>query len=795
MRQRGRPRHDDILTPREWEVLDLLRDGLTNEQIALRLGVTADTAKYHVSEILGKLGVETRHQAARWAGRQRVLRTLGLPAALLRRVIEVPAWKLAGGAVIVAATVGLGALAAGVLLTDQEAALEEQAAITPTPESLTGDEVLDEIVEIVLNGNAQALTLRFGSVTAREGLLMGGPIGFFEPRDVPPGDWIARLAASQRRLHAVVKDPREPYPWWDQPPPTQPLPRAAVFDAPRDYDIVLIVEPEEGTALAWRFSIQAGAAIDVVIENLTEPGGGQSNTPLARRLGYLTPSPDEEPGSFLVLPPEDMRPPPGGLPTGSGPGAAPEPPPAPVGAPTFAPDGRTGDAAIDAIIESLLRDDVATLAQRFDLPARERHCDPDCETSRVPAADWATRLASGSPSLYAVYTADPADAEILIAVNSGRDAAEAWGFSVLAGEIVEVGISPARPLLTGEQRPPEEYYSHVFDAAPSVERDYRRFYVLPPRADLPQTLPAHPTSVRTGDAGVDGILTLLQSKDASGLAAAFDEQIQNRYCDGFPLPEDEPEFESLFEEAVTQNTAVHAIAVVPAGNLPDAEHLIIAIRERGPFWWEAFGLYEHEGRITGLILGQSCTPANLYPARDFILAPPADGVSGIDRSRRSGVPVVDAFLDALWSQDEAAVAAMLTYEFVPCHNIGGIGAPPPCPPGVEIGTPVETITTGCHFDNTTRQDAPARLIGWLEDTALFAVTRPSVAPGEPQSVARAVLVNDPGENERTIDFAVAIAALTFSESGVIDIVPSGCGAHGAMQMTGDSNPEFLLPPA
>jgi DNA-binding NarL/FixJ family response regulator len=51
---RGRPRHDDILTPREWEVLELLREGLTNEEIAGRLGISFDTAKFHVSEILSK---------------------------------------------------------------------------------------------------------------------------------------------------------------------------------------------------------------------------------------------------------------------------------------------------------------------------------------------------------------------------------------------------------------------------------------------------------------------------------------------------------------------------------------------------------------------------------------------------------------------------------------------------------------------------------------------------------------------------------------------------------------------
>ena len=57
MASRGRPRHPDILTPREWEVLELLRDGASNAQIAERLGITERTAKFHVSEILSKLGL------------------------------------------------------------------------------------------------------------------------------------------------------------------------------------------------------------------------------------------------------------------------------------------------------------------------------------------------------------------------------------------------------------------------------------------------------------------------------------------------------------------------------------------------------------------------------------------------------------------------------------------------------------------------------------------------------------------------------------------------------------------
>jgi Tol biopolymer transport system component/DNA-binding CsgD family transcriptional regulator len=66
MRQRGRPPHPDILTPREWEVLSLLREGLSNRDIGDRLGVTRDGIKYHVAQILLKLGVATREEAAAW---------------------------------------------------------------------------------------------------------------------------------------------------------------------------------------------------------------------------------------------------------------------------------------------------------------------------------------------------------------------------------------------------------------------------------------------------------------------------------------------------------------------------------------------------------------------------------------------------------------------------------------------------------------------------------------------------------------------------------------------------------
>ncbi|MCH7945752.1 MAG: DNA-binding response regulator, partial [Armatimonadetes bacterium] len=48
MSKRGRPKHPGILTPREWEVLALLRQSLTNDEVAQRLAISLAGAKYHV---------------------------------------------------------------------------------------------------------------------------------------------------------------------------------------------------------------------------------------------------------------------------------------------------------------------------------------------------------------------------------------------------------------------------------------------------------------------------------------------------------------------------------------------------------------------------------------------------------------------------------------------------------------------------------------------------------------------------------------------------------------------------
>jgi DNA-binding NarL/FixJ family response regulator len=52
------------LTPREQEILELIGEGLTNQEIANRLYIELGTVKNHVHSILQKLNVDSRRKAA-----------------------------------------------------------------------------------------------------------------------------------------------------------------------------------------------------------------------------------------------------------------------------------------------------------------------------------------------------------------------------------------------------------------------------------------------------------------------------------------------------------------------------------------------------------------------------------------------------------------------------------------------------------------------------------------------------------------------------------------------------------
>jgi DNA-binding NarL/FixJ family response regulator len=63
----------DQLTPREREVLRHIARGYMYKEIAQRLGISAKTVEAHVSAVLRKLQLSSRHELSRWAAQRRLV--------------------------------------------------------------------------------------------------------------------------------------------------------------------------------------------------------------------------------------------------------------------------------------------------------------------------------------------------------------------------------------------------------------------------------------------------------------------------------------------------------------------------------------------------------------------------------------------------------------------------------------------------------------------------------------------------------------------------------------------------
>ncbi|QUD89913.1 LuxR C-terminal-related transcriptional regulator [Phenylobacterium montanum] len=70
-RGRGRPPHEDVLTPAEWRVVEAVRHGMAATEIARRQGVSPDAVKYHLANALSKLGLSRRAELRAFNGVRR----------------------------------------------------------------------------------------------------------------------------------------------------------------------------------------------------------------------------------------------------------------------------------------------------------------------------------------------------------------------------------------------------------------------------------------------------------------------------------------------------------------------------------------------------------------------------------------------------------------------------------------------------------------------------------------------------------------------------------------------------
>ncbi len=98
-------------------MLSLLREGLTNQQIAERLGISLPGARYHVSEILSKLGVSSRQEAAELSAAGATSRprwAYGLLAAPFQKLASLGLAKGVAAGALLAAGAGVLLLALGV---------------------------------------------------------------------------------------------------------------------------------------------------------------------------------------------------------------------------------------------------------------------------------------------------------------------------------------------------------------------------------------------------------------------------------------------------------------------------------------------------------------------------------------------------------------------------------------------------------------------------------------------------------------------------------------------------------
>jgi DNA-binding CsgD family transcriptional regulator len=337
-----RLRTDYSWTARQRDVLDLISRGKTNPEIAAALGVSLDGAKYHVSEILSKLGSDSREEAAEYWRRHNGIAPRF--ARVFRSLVSGLSLKWAAVCVVGA---GIGLAVAAVLLTrgDGETPAGATATVSPsgTPSATatagiagkdqTGDPRLDAVIQAVLSGD-RALMESFVQ-------LQDVPCGFdFDSGNrmncgtLPTGTLMPAFA--HVGCDEVFWTPDGQYPWIDSLQSRSPQLYAVYREDPATANPPTVAPRGSAVAL-FQTQFNGGFAIDALDGKIIAERGACGPFPYSLTNGV-------QPAQFILLPA-------GGI---------------PVATPTPAPR-LTGDAATDRIIRALVDGDIATIAAAFDL--------------------------------------------------------------------------------------------------------------------------------------------------------------------------------------------------------------------------------------------------------------------------------------------------------------------------------------------------------------------------------------------------------------------------------------------
>lgn len=334
-------------SPREREVLDLIARGHTNGEIATELGISFWTAKWHVSELISKLGVESREQVADYWREER------RPLARLNRVLaRLFAWPALAKAAAGVGTVALGAAGVVLVIAALRGSSPDSPPVTPsatstatvaasaTQQARTGISELDTILAAVESGDEARIEslVRYFDVNCVDTTITIASAG---PPCLgnPPGTPLTSFAISDCEERWVGQG----IPWIDSLTMREPKFYAAYRGQPSQGFLPTAPKPPHSYmsgeyVLVFRHSaldLQSGVALHV--------GGGRIVRAAGSCGAFGTLFEGVPLSAFIVLPP-------GGLPT---------PTPTPV-------VRHTGNAASDRLVDAMRRGDWQTLLDAFE---------------------------------------------------------------------------------------------------------------------------------------------------------------------------------------------------------------------------------------------------------------------------------------------------------------------------------------------------------------------------------------------------------------------------------------------